>query len=132
MISETFIHWTLSTAVSSLSLELDGSCAGGGPDIQKQPTQPPTHQCTFGTQNEVFCENIRFILMEIAKVASFGTRKSQVQILPPRPPSNKIGGTEYHGYDFWVGSWVGESRRPWLALQVKPDEFGPGVHSALV
>ena len=37
----------------------------------------------------------------------FGTRKSQVQILPPRPPSIKIGGTEYYRYEFWVGSWVG-------------------------
>src|SRR5260370_3306386 len=35
-----------------------------------------------------------FVLKEIGKAASFGTRKSQVQILPPRPPSNKIGGTE--------------------------------------
>ena len=46
--------------------------------------------------------------MEIAEAASFGTRKSQVQILPPRPPSNKIGGTEYYRYEFWVGSWVAD------------------------
>jgi hypothetical protein len=50
-------------------------------------------------------------------VCWFGTRKSQVQILPPRPPSNKIGGVEFHRYDFWVGSWVGgcagTGRRRW-------------------
>jgi hypothetical protein len=32
-----------------------------------------------------------------------------VRIHSPRPPSNKSGGIEYYRYEFWVGSWVGES-----------------------
>jgi hypothetical protein len=49
-------------------------------------TQPTTHGVLLALKMK-FCENICFILREIAKAASFGTRKSQVQILPPRPPS---------------------------------------------
>ena len=53
-----------------------------------------------------------------------------VRIHSPRPPSNKIGGTEYHAYEFWVGSWVRNWWR-WLATLVNPDELEPGIDFAL-
>jgi hypothetical protein len=100
-------------------------CNPAVPKTTKRPTQLPTHECTFSTQNEDSCKNICSVFKEIAKAASFGTRKSQVQILPLRPPSNKVCGTEFHRYEFWVGSWVGGPRRPRLALPINRDELEP-------
>ena len=68
--------------------------------------------------------------MEIAEAASFGTRKSQVQILPPRPPSNKIGGSGYYRYEFWVGSWVDGPPAEGEAPPVTADEIEPGIDVA--
>jgi hypothetical protein len=56
-----------------------------GCDAVKRPTQPPTHECTFGIYNEVSCKNICFVLKEIGKVGSFTRRRSQVRVLS-RPP----------------------------------------------
>jgi hypothetical protein len=77
--------------------------------------------------------------MEIAKAASFGTRKSQVQILPPRPPSNKMSGIKFYRHEFWVGSWVGGCAGTGQRRLVNLDEpeleidaaalFPPGLHA---
>jgi hypothetical protein len=78
---------------------------------QNHQNDPPNcpHTSVFLVIKLKFYTNICSVFKEIAEAASFGTRKSQVQILPPRPPSKKIGGIEFHRYDFWVGSWVGRS-----------------------
>lgn len=55
-----------------------------------------------------------------------------VRVHSPRPPSHKIGGTEYHGYEFWVGSWVGGLGWRELAPPVNSGEYGRGIRFALV
>jgi len=65
--------------------------------LLKRPTQVPTHECTFGTQKEVFYKNICFVLNEITEVVSFTLRWRMDSGL------DKIG-------RYWVGSWWLRSR----------------------
>jgi hypothetical protein len=63
--------------------------------------------------------------------------KSQVQILPPRLTFSKLGGIEYHGYEFWVGSWMGGFGGPtwrWLVnpRQTRSPEFISHLFDLLV
>ena len=131
IISESFIQWAFAMAMASLSGVRRKFCTGRFREKQNNPPNCPPTSVLLVLKLK-FYKIICFVLMEIAETPSFGTRKSQVQILPPRPPSNKIGGTEYYRYEFWVGSWVGGFGGPELALPVNSGEYGRGIRFVLV
>jgi hypothetical protein len=41
-----------------------------------------------------------------------------------------MSGIEFHRYDFWVGSWVGECAGPVWRSPINPDELDPGMDFA--
>ena len=81
-------------------------------------------------RQKFYTTNIASVLKNLGWAVCFGTRKSQVQILPPRPPPitrsvelNTIGTNSG-----WAVGWG--MRRHWAAPVVNPDELEPGIDVA--
>src|SRR5262249_52792399 len=60
---------------------IDSESQKGQMGHMNYPPNCPTHDRTFGAQNEISCEDVWLVIKEMARAVWFGTRKSQVQNL---------------------------------------------------